>query len=34
LLQQGAAEKSRWRDTGRKESLRSITGLPGKGWKG
>jgi acetyl-CoA carboxylase biotin carboxylase subunit len=28
LLQRGAAEKSHWRDTGRKESLRSITGLP------
>jgi acetyl/propionyl-CoA carboxylase alpha subunit len=33
LVQRGAAEKSRWRDSGRKTSLRSIPGAPGKGWK-
>ena len=33
MLQRGAAEKSRWRDTGRRASLRSGPGSSGRGWK-
>jgi acetyl-CoA carboxylase, biotin carboxylase subunit len=33
MLQRGAAEKSRWRDAGRKSSLRSLPGTTGRGWK-
>jgi acetyl-CoA carboxylase biotin carboxylase subunit len=33
MLARGAAEKSRWRDAGRRVSLRSLPGAPGKGWK-
>jgi acetyl/propionyl-CoA carboxylase alpha subunit len=33
MLARGAAEKSRWRDAGRRVMLRSLPGSPGKGWK-
>jgi len=33
LLEQGAAEKSRWREGGRRESLRLISHFPSRGWK-
>ncbi len=34
MLQRGVAEKSRWRDVGRRASLRSIPGFSGRGSKG
>jgi acetyl-CoA carboxylase biotin carboxylase subunit len=33
MLARGAAEKSRWRDSGRRVLLRSLPGAPGKSWK-
>ena len=33
LLEQGAAEKSQWRDRGRRGSLRAVPGYPGRSWK-
>src|ERR1041384_1326610 len=33
MLARGAAEKSRWRDAGRRVSLRPLPAAPGKGWK-
>ena len=33
MVERGAAEKSRWRDSGKRMSLRSVPGLPGRGWK-
>jgi len=33
LLEKGAAEKSHWREAGRRASLRSVPGFSGRGWK-
>lgn len=33
LLEQGAAEKSQWRDGGKKGALRLVSGYPSRGWK-
>ncbi len=33
LLEKGATEKSRWRDRGRRESMRAASNFYGRGWK-
>jgi acetyl-CoA carboxylase biotin carboxylase subunit len=33
LLEKGATEKSRWRERGRRESLRAASNFSGRGWK-
>jgi acetyl-CoA carboxylase biotin carboxylase subunit len=33
LLEKGAAEKSQWREGGRRESLRLVSSFPSRGWK-
>lgn len=33
LLEKGAAERSRWREKGRRDALRLVPGFPSRGWK-